>query len=248
MLNTQSGKPIAMIDGGYNHEKVISIDPNKKDGYDIIDLDENSHIKPLMDFFDRGVYYVAGCAGSGKTTYAFNLIKDYLFVYPKTDFYFISRTDYKTDPVFKGVKIKQILLNDDLLNNPIDIEKELGDRSVLFFDDCNTIQNTKLKKYIEHLMDDVMEIGRKLKINIIITNHLIIPNEKKFARTVMNELQFLTVFPKSGNFQQISYVLKTYFGLNKKQINIIHNLPSRWVTITKFYPMTVIYEKGVYIL
>ena len=96
-------------------------------------------------------------------------------------------------------------------------------------------------------MIHIMECGRKLQINIILTNHLKHTREKKFARIVMNELQYLTVFVKTGS-QQIKYVLKTHFGLSQQQVNTILNLNSRWVTIVKIYPMLVIYEDGVYIL
>lgn len=248
MLNTQAGRPIGIIDDGDNDGKIISIDENRTDGYDEIFMHEDSYLRPLMNFKERGVYYVAGPSGSGKSTYAINLIKDYLIMFPKTDFYLFSRTDYHNDPVFKGMKIKQIKIDESLLTHPIDIEKELDNRSILFFDDCGTIQNNKLKLYIEGLMSDVMEVGRKLNISIVITNHLILPNDKKFSRTVLNETQYLTIFPKSGSSQQIKYALKTYFGLNNTQINKILQLDSRWVTIIKGYPMTVIYQKGVYIL
>lgn len=248
MLNTTRGRPIAMIMGGDNDGKLICIDENCENGYEDIILGENSKLKVLMNMKERGVYYIAGPSGSGKSTAAINLIKDYLKMYPNTEFYVFSRTDAKQDPAFKGVKINQIKIDESLLDNPIDISKELSERSILFFDDCGTIQDDKLKKYVEHLMSDVMEVGRRLNINIVITNHLVIPNERKFARTVLNELQYFTFFPKSGSSQQISYCLKTYFGLVKKQITEILKLNSRWVTVIKNYPMCVVYEKGVYIL
>jgi Cdc6-like AAA superfamily ATPase len=250
MLNTKSGKPIAIIQGGENDGKIICIDENKKDGFDDIFLDEQekSKFKPILDLKNRSVNYIAGPSGSGKTTQAVNLIKDYLKIFPKSDFYLFSRTDYKNDPAFKGMKISQIKIDESLLNNPIDIEKELGEKSILLFDDCNTIQDQKLKVYIENLINDIMETGRKLDITLVLTNHLVIPNERKFARTVMNEVQYITLFPKSGSSQQMTYVLKTYFGLNKKQITKILNLDSRWVTIIKQYPMTVLSEKCIYIL
>lgn len=249
MLNIKSGLSISVISGGYNDGRIIYIDQNKNDGDDMIELDDRdeSFMIPLMNFKDRGVYYIAGPSGSGKSTYAAKLINYYMGVFPNAELYLFSRTNYKNDPAFKGMKINQININ-NLLEDPIDIEKEFKDsRTVLFFDDCNTIQDDRIKQYLEKLMADVMEIGRKLQINIIITNHLIIPNERKFARTIMNEIQYLTVFPK-GSYQQISHVLKTYFGLSKRQINYIYNLPTRWVTIHKNYPMFVVYEKGAFTL
>lgn len=249
MLNTKKGRPLAIIESeSDNNGKVICIDEESKDGYHEIDIDEGK-IKPLMDFVnERSIYFICGPSGSGKSTYAINLIKDYMKIFPDCEFYLFSRTDGKNDNAFAGVKINQIKTDETLLNNPIDIEKEVGNRSILFFDDCGTIKNDEVKKYVEKLMCDVMEIGRKLHINIIITNHLINPNDRKFGRTCLNELQFLTFFPRSGSTYQITYCLKLYFGLSKKQIDAILNLPSRWVTISKKYPMCVIHEKGVYIL
>jgi hypothetical protein len=252
MLKIDIGKPIGMIKGGYNDGRLICIYEKKTEeetdtGVHEIDLLEGK-IKPLMNYEERGVYYIAGPSGSGKSTYAINLIKDYIKMYPKSDFFLFSRTSYKNDPVFNGMKISQIKIDESLLEKPIDIEKELNENSILFFDDCNTVQNIALKNYLDRLMGDVMEVGRRLKINIIITNHLVLPQEMKIKRTIMNEVQYLTIFPQSGSSQQITYALKTYFGLNRRQINKILELSSRWVTIIKHYPMSVIYEKGVYIL
>lgn len=248
MLNTKKGKPVAMIQDGENDGKVICIDDSDDQGYEDIELDDGK-LKPLLDYeSERNVVYIAGPAGSGKSTYATQLIKDYLKMFPETEFYVFSRTDAKTDPALQGLKINQVKIDESLLQNPIDIEKEVGDRSLIFFDDCGTIQNEELKKYVEKLMIDIMEVGRRLHINIIITNHLINPNDRKFGRSVLNELHYFSFFPRSGNTYQITYCLKNYFGLSKKQIDHILHLPSRWVTIAKRYPMYVMYEKGIYLL
>jgi len=97
-------------------------------------------------------------------------------------------------------------------------------------------------------MADIMEVGRKLDITIVITNHLVIPNENKLARTIMNEIQSLTFFPQAGSNAQVEYALKKYFGLGKNQLNKIFDIKSRWVTVSKKYPMYVMYERGCFIL
>jgi type IV secretory pathway VirB4 component len=247
MLNVNKGHPVAIIDGGNNSGKIIYIDETMDRGYESIGL-EDGKMRMLMDYFSRKVYFIAGPAGSGKTTFAANLIKDYLKMYPDCEFYFISRTIGNDDPALKGLKINQIRLDDSLINNPINIEKEIGKRSIFFFDDCNTITDEKLKSYVEKLMYDIMEVGRKLNINIIITQHLLNSSEKKLGRAIMNELNFMTFFPRSGSAHSINYCLKTYFGLTKKHIDHILNLPSRSVTISKNYPMYILYDKGIYIL
>lgn len=208
----------------------------------------NGEIIQLPGIDERSVNYIAGPSGSGKSTYAAGLAKIFKKLFPKKDFIVFSRADVKNDPVFKKLKPMQIPIDEDIIDDPIDITKELTEGCMVLFDDCNTVQNDKHKKAVDKLMCDIMEIGRKLNIWIIITNHLVIPNEKKLARTICNEMQHLTVFPKSGSSQQIKYCLKQYYGLDNKQIDQILNLPSRWVTISKNYPMCVLHEKGVFLI
>jgi adenosyl cobinamide kinase/adenosyl cobinamide phosphate guanylyltransferase len=214
---------------------------------DIMQIDDGKLI-PIPSIDERSIDYIAGPSGSGKSTYAANLAKSFKKIFPEKDFFIFSRTNSKNDPAFKGVKQIQVTIDESIVENPIDITKELTNGCLILFDDCNTISDDKQKKAIDHLMKDILEVGRKLNIWIIITNHLVIPDERKLARAMMNEMQSLTVFPKSGSAQQISYCLKHYYGLSKKQIEQIINLPSRWVTIYKSYPQCVLYDKGAYIL
>lgn len=266
MLNYKKGQVLAQIIGGNLNNNIIYVNTQQdnesesesesdSDSDECIDINKkfksikllDGKMNPLLPINERSVCYIAGPSGSGKTTYAVQIIKNYLRIYPNKDFFVFSRTNVKSDPAFRGMKPMQIKIDESLIKTPINIETELTSGSILLFDDCNTIQNDKLKNVIDKLMADIMEIGRKLKITIVITNHLVIPNEKKMARTVLNELQLLTIFPQSGSSQQISYTLKNYFGFNKKQIERVLSLKSRWVTIKKTYPITVLYDKGCYI-
>lgn len=205
-------------------------------------------LSPIPKVEERGVDYIAGPSGSGKSTYAATLASVFKKVYPKSNFYIFSRTDCRDDPAFKHLNPIQVTIDDSIVDDPIDAVSELKGGCMVLFDDCNTIPNDKQRKAVDKLMADIMEVGRKLNIWIIITNHLVIPNEKKMARTVMNEMQSMTVFPKSGSVQQIKYCLKQYYGLNNKQIDMIVSLPSRWVTVFKNYPMCVMHERGAFIL
>jgi len=255
MINLEKGVVIAKGIGGKLDDKLIYIDKDVdendetiKRSYCIIMTLSAGVLEPRLPLCQRSVTYIAGPSGSGKSTHAMKLIRPYVNYYPDKPFFLFSRTDYKKDPVFEGMKVLQIPIDNNLLEKPIDIETELPNGAIILFDDCGTIRDIKLKKYIEHLICDICEVGRKLDINIIITNHLIIPDEKKYARCLMNEIQTMTVFPKSGSSQQIRYALATYFELGKNQIDTILALGSRWVTISKSYPMHVIYDKGAFIL
>ena len=129
-----------------------------------------------------------------------NLAMEFKKVYPKRKIYIFCRSDVRKDPAYAQLKPIQISIDESLIESPIDITQDITEEGcLLIFDDCNTIHDDKLRKEIEKLINDALECGRKLNCNIIITNHLLIPNEKKFARTVMNESSMTTMF-KSGGF------------------------------------------------
>jgi hypothetical protein len=250
MLNLRKGRPIAVIDNGKYKGEIIYIKddkgPNDYEGTKDINL-KNSTVNPMLDDKARSVMYIAGPSGSGKSTYAANLAKSYRKMHPKKDIYIFSRTDSRDDPAYKKLKPIQVTLDDSLITDPIDIS-EIDGGSLIIFDDCNTVHDEDIKKEIEKLQADIMEVGRKMDISIIMTNHLVNPNEKKLGRTIMNEMHGGTFFPKSGSSYQIKYCLKQYMGLDNKQIDEIMKLPGRWVTILKHYPMCVLHEHGAYLL
>lgn len=209
-----------------------------------------SKLVPLPDLMGRFVEYIAGPSGVGKSHVAAGLAKEWAKVNPRKPIYMFSRTDAKDDQAFKGLKTHQITLDDSLIEQPINIADELTEGGALMiFDDCGTIGNDKIKKSVEKLMMDAMEVGRKLDCNMIITNHLINPNERGLGRTIMNEMNYLTIFPKrSGSVKHIKYALENYIGLDKEQIAKIMQLNSRWVRVSKNYPKHVVHEHGAYIL
>lgn len=247
-LTFNSGQPIAKIQTGKYKDKVIQLDTSDKppkDSYAKITLNNNK-LEPLLSTISR-VMYIAGPSGSGKSTYASILIKSFKKLYPKANCYVVSRTKASEDPAFAKLKLLQIKLDESLITNPINIE-DVEKGSLIIFDDVGTIADRDIKNAVFHLMEDIMEVGRRMKLNIIITNHLVNPNDKKFGRTVMNEMQSFTFFPRSGSTAQIVYALKTYCGFDAKQIAHVMKLPSRWITVFRGYPTTVMHENGVYIL
>lgn len=252
MLVFDDGRPIATFESDKGYLGIL--DPDFEDVSDDegeTALSFDSKLIPLPDLENRFIEYIAGPSGSGKSTMASNLAMDFHLANPKIPIYIFSRTKPENDDAFNnlhGIAIV-IELNEKLIEQPIDITKQkFSNGCLMIFDDVSTVHSDAIKNEVNKLITDAMEVGRKLNCNMIITNHLVIPNEKKLARTIMNELNMLTVFPKSGSSQQIRYALKTYFGLNNNQINMILRLPSRWVRICKGYPMYALYDHGAYIL
>jgi hypothetical protein len=247
------GKPIAIVHGGEFDAEIISIVTNLEDfdDYDdeFFDIEDEGILVPLQDMDTRQVTYIAGPAGSGKSTYAAGQMVKYRKAFPKNQIYIFSRLD--SDPsldVKLNPKPIRMPIDNKLITHPIDITKQLKEGCLVVFDDIDTVIDNKLQKAIVKLQNDILEIGRHHNVYIICCSHLINGNDKKFSRTMMNEAHTLTIFPKSGSTYQIKYCLKNYFGLNNDQIDDILNLPSRWVTLLKGYPQCCIYEKGAYIL
>lgn len=127
---------------------------------------------------------------------------------------------------------------------PIDLD--LFSNSLVVFDDVDTITNEKVKKEVSKILDDLLECGRKKNIYMAITSHL--AYNYKDTRTKINEATSYTFF-KSANVYHLNRFLRDYLGIvDKKVVERIRELPSRWVTISKIHPAYVIYESGAFIL
>ena len=251
MLSFNNGKPIARITTGKYKGKIIYVD-EKEDAegphYQKIDLRKNK-LEPILDPEYRNVNYIAGPAGSGKSTYAAQLTETFHKLFPKKHIFFFGRKGIDEDPAFKKVvkHIKQVPIDGKLAANPVMLE-DIDKGSLVIFDDVSTIYDKAQKDVVFKLIMDLMEVGRARKIDMIITNHLINPQAREFGRTVLNEMHSLTVFGRSGSRYQIEYALKKYFGLDKKQIDELLKLPGRWFTIFKSYPITVLHPHGAFVL
>jgi hypothetical protein len=247
MFSFDKGKKIAKIVGGRNNGEILrlrEIDENTaiRKKLDKVCLDKKEKFQIIPDSSFSQVVYCCGPRNSGKTTFCLHYIKNYLKVNRSKDFFLFSRTNYENDPAYEELDLHpmQIEINEELIENPVDIEKEIKDGCIIFFDDCHTINNDKIKKEIDKLMKDIIEVGRKLKITIVITNHLVIPDERKFARCIMNEMTLMCVFPRGGSQQQIKYCLQKYFDYTKSQSEEFLKTNSRWLCFYKDYPKIVI--------
>ena len=130
-----------------------------------------------------------------------------------------------------------------MLESPLTVES-FPENSMILFDDVDTYPDKAVKLAVVHLRQDVMETGRHRMINCIITNHSLIDGHA--TKTILNESQLTTVFPKGGSLNQLQYLLKTYYGMSKEEIKHLIKLPSRWVAIYRPYPSCVIYSSGAY--
>jgi len=247
MLNFKEGKPIVQIIRGGKPKDIIYIDENSEDGSDMIKLKKICcKMSMIPNIENREVVYIAGPSGSGKTSFACEYIKMFKKLFPKNSIFVFSRL--KEDKILDDLGIIRIVLDDDIIENPIDIHEDIDRNDLVMFDDTDTIQDIKIKNAVSRLKNDILETGRHNDIYILVTSHLINGNDRKDNRTILNEAHSLVFFPKSGSTYGINYVLKNYLGLSKKQIDEIISQKSRWVIIKKAYPQHVVTEKCVFTL
>ena len=220
--------------------KSNSKDLSKKD----FKLFDDGVLQPLPRFDKTERCFVAGQTESGKTYYISKYLEQLVKVYPDKKIFVFS--DVESDPEIDHLpNLTRFNIDEDLLEKE-PIKPETFSNSICVFDDIDSIQNPKLLKYIQSLRDSILRRGRHEDISCIVTSHLL--TDYKNTRIILNEANTITIFCKSGSTFGIKYLLKHYVGLDKKQIQKILDLPSRWVSINKNSPQYVIYEKGCFLL
>lgn len=222
--------------------KIIYLNENAEESDKIYEIHSNNYrFEHLPDIGSRDCLYICGASGSGKTTYISKYLNNYKKIFKNPKIYLFSKlSSDETLDQYKPIRVdlNKFKYDDDTL-------KRLHD-SLLIFDDIDSIGDKKIKDKIYNFINEVLYNGRHHNISIIITNHLC--TDYKKTRPILNECKSVTFFCKSGANRQINYLLKSYLGLDKNDIERIMKLRSRWVTVFKCYPMTVLCEKGIYLL
>jgi hypothetical protein len=232
-------KPTNRTLGRYYDQAMKILDKTK--GKEII-LSDGGKMKPMFDTTkERSVFMVTGMSGSGKSTYTGELINSYQKMYPKNEVFVFSNKN--EDPALDKYDIKRLPIDEDLLDEPINLD-ELAN-SLVVFDDIEGNPDKKINTEMDRLRDLILQQGRSYKISFVYISHL--ANNYKQTRTILNECTSITIFPAMTTKYALKYLLEKYFGFDKNDLNKIINLPSRWVTIYKA-PITVLYEGGCYIL
>lgn len=189
-------------------------------------------------------YFIAGSTGSGKSTFAANLIKQYKRQFPTNRVILFSRII--DDPVLVKIRgIKRVLLDESFIEDPPDAVKEFKD-SLVIFDDIDTLKPKQLKDAVLHIREDILQVCRKYNTTLISTEHQLM--NYKQTRNLINDSEFITFFPKSGSHYHIMRFLKVYAGLNKKEIEKVLSLNSRAITLHKAFPQYILSDHNVYLL
>lgn len=196
----------------------------------------------------RQVLFIAAPSGSGKSVMSKNYIKSYQAMWPKSDVYIFSKI--QDDPSLEGIKNPYFIpIDDSLITAPVDILNDVEDQSLILFDDIDTVSDKHIAQALTNIMLDCLELGRHKKITVIITSHLICPNDRKRGRTILNEATRIILFPRCSSAHSIMYFLKVYVGITDKGlIKKILDAPSRWVCINRNFPQYVITAHSAFMI
>lgn len=205
-----------------------------------IKLQDDGVMVPIPRSDSREVIYISGPSESGKSTWCSNYLREYIKLFPNREIYLFSRLD--EDPVLDEYEPTRILINEELLEDPI-VPEELVEQSpegcLVIFDDIDTLPK-KLRDPIWALRDDILQIGRHYHITILVVTHQLM--NYKETRTLLTESSKVVVFPHSGTAYHLRRFFKEYCGLDSKTTNRVLKLPTRWLMVQKKYPLYILGE------
>ena len=190
---------------------------------------------------ERQCIYICGQSGSGKSYFTSNYVKHYKKAYPKNDIFVISSID--EDKSIDSLKPKRInVLHEDFINDEFTSE-DFKD-SLVIFDDVDVFP-TKIKKKVMAIVNNILQIGRHYNVSVCFTTHN--PTNGAETKLLLSEAHVITVFPRTTGNRALKYLLDSYLGLDKKQIDKLKKMKSRAVSVIRGYPMVILAEKEVFL-
>lgn len=239
-FSLSAGKPIAHIlkkDGTVGKESVyLAID---KEG-DVPYIDSPYKMFPYFYVPPNQslCIFVSGKKGSGKSTFGNRIVKE-IIQRKKKNVYLISphERDASIDQDIEKI-IKRL--------EPEQYQIELLKDSIVIFDDIDTFSDQKLVKKLYILVNNCVQSGRKYGIDVIFINHTLRNNMR--TKYVIQECDYIVVFPGTGNDSQIESFIKAYVGLDVATTDrILNTNNSDWVVISTAAPGYILTQHELYI-
>jgi len=200
---------------------------------------------PNMDDDDqmrRSVVYAVGQAGSGKTTLSAIFAKMYHLLYPTSEIFYFTMNPAKNERAFTEYEVEHIIKRVDVnkfADNWIK-ENEKGElynddsrlkNSLQIFDDLDVLEGDRKKsmwKYITFINESL----RKLNVSCYVMAH--IPTDGLITRKFLKEIKIYVIYPfLNRRACQYDRVLYAYLQYKRKEVELICNLPSRWIWLNE---------------
>ena len=248
----KKGKIIATIKDAENDKKrskkkdnkFLYVDDKANNSIDSYECDYNETIQQIPDKeTERSILYITGPSGSGKSYYTRNYILEYKKLFPKNNVYIFSSLD--SDETLDKIKsIKRVKFTDKFIMYDFKIT-DFKD-SLVIFDDVDSETNKYKKKKIFGILSMILNTGRHVRCSVVFTSHLSCAGNE--TKLILSECHSITIFVKNMGNRSLKYLLDSYFGLDKHQIDYIKKINSRWISLIKTYPSVLISEKEAIVL
>jgi hypothetical protein len=240
-FDKKKGFPVCKIIGGKLNNQIIYCNSENmtedKTHFNSIKLNDAVFQQYPNINLERQIYYITGPSGSGKSTYIAKNCKEWKKRFPGRKIYLFSHK--KEDETLDNLGVKRIMLDQSLVSDPLDLEN--FSESMVIFDDVDVIPDKKIRAAVFDIMNEILEVGRSLKIYAWISYHL--PTAGKDTKRILNECNTVTYFPFASTGRIINYLLTEYLSLTPNIIKGIKQTKSRWATIYKNYPPMIMTEK-----
>nr|WPF46534.1 MAG: putative packaging ATPase [Lake Baikal virophage 5]WPF46547.1 MAG: hypothetical protein [Lake Baikal virophage 5] len=241
-----NGETIAIIKKDKQKDAVVYLGEGSKFGTNDLILegdDERFYLVPNISR-ERNCHAIFGQAGSGKSYFCCEYIKQYIKVHPKRPVYLFTTITSDIGCLKDIKKIKIVELNGGFADDNIPME-DLK-QSLCLFDDIDNIRDKHLKKKLFQTLNDTLQVGRKFEIDVLITFHVATAGND--TKIILNECNSVSFNYRTFGNRALKYLLDAYLGLDKAQIERIKKLDGRMITVCKTYPKVVVSEKELYIL
>lgn len=196
---------------------------------------------------ERMTLFIAGESGAGKSYFIREYAKRYHSMFPKNNIYLISYLD-RDDTLDAYKEIVRInAFREDFLAECLDIDLELEFKnSFVIFDDIDSIVSKSTKSKIYGLLNKMLRIGRHFGISVAYVGHELYASPD--LKSILNESQTITFFPRFLSYKKLRYLLENYFGLSKDQIERIRAIKDRSITYIKGSDKIILSDTHCFIL
>lgn len=246
-MNFDYGVPVAKIINSKSHkERTLFVNEDEDDSnFSVYHAKTNEVVQQIPNKdTERQVLYITGQSGSGKSYYAKQYAMEYNKMFKKRTVYLFS-TIQDNDKSLAGIKnLKRVLLNDDFLDYDYDAE-DFKDCLVIC-DDVDCLVEKNMKNKMKEILLMILQTGRHNGTSVIYCSHNACMGQD--TKIILNECHSITIFVKSTGGRALMYLLQNYLSLDKKQIEHIKKVKSRWITIVKSYPNVVLAQHEAYVL
>ena len=244
-------KPIARVNGGELHGKILYVGRKDKDAefdgekmFDNIELDDGKFewIPETRENFND-VVLTSATKGSGKSTMLGEMALRMKKIFNLgDDDVILCRKNKVDDPAYAKLNPAIVAIDEDFLANPLTCDEISPDHKtkVVILDDLDTIQSKKLEQAYLKFQNDLLECGRKYNIYVLIACHKLCAGIK--TKTMLSETDYFLFFPE-GVSSDFRYCLQRYGDMSLDVIRDLKNCDSRWILFHQHSPKFILTEK-----